>query len=240
MLLAFLNGCLNLEFGDEAKVLPYLKMRPGDRLDREAKVSAMKEKMGAEKALKVLAEQLAATQATKAGSHTIDEDNERAHLLATLRLWMLKACSTIEMNQNELGMLEMMASRRAAGGGGEDQRMLGGGADARSRKPPVVLTKEKVQEMVRSGQGINRADFKLVTRGYGPIGAPTMSLDELAQIEMAQAAKGGEQSTVKVYDSDAPDSDGDEAANAATYKAREWDVFKDTTRNGDGNRHNMG
>ena len=50
MLLAFLNGCLNLEFGDEAKVVPYLKMRPGDRLDREAKVSAMKEKTGAEKA----------------------------------------------------------------------------------------------------------------------------------------------------------------------------------------------
>ncbi len=30
-----------------------------------------------------------------------------------------------------------------------------------------------------TGQTVDRCNFKLVTRGYGPIGAPTMTLDDV-------------------------------------------------------------
>ena len=33
--------------------------------------------------------------------------------------------------------------------------------------------------MSLTGETINRADFQLLTNGFGPIGAPTMSLQEL-------------------------------------------------------------
>ena len=32
--------------------------------------------------------------------------------------------------------------------------------------------------MVSTGKPVNRANFQLITRGYGPIGAPTKTLDE--------------------------------------------------------------
>ena len=41
-----------------------------------------------------------------------------------------------------------------------------------------ILTIRNTKEMSLTGKNVNRADFQLITRGYGPIGAPTMSLDE--------------------------------------------------------------
>jgi len=34
------------------------------------------------------------------------------------------------------------------------------------------------QEMALTGKGLDRHTFKLITRGHGPIGAPTRTLDE--------------------------------------------------------------
>lgn len=127
--------------------------------------------------------------------------------------------------------------------------------------------------MARTGQGLNRADFQLITRGYGPIGAPNMSLEQFAgmpvmssraflwrhpsahkyisavsdffaglitdalDLEMAKAAKAAKAAPPPQED---VDEDTDAAADAATYKAREWDEFKDHVRRGDGNKHNRG
>ena len=49
-----------------------------------------------------------------------------------------------------------------------------------------------VQQMSSTGAQINRADFQLITRGYGPIGAPTKTLDEALAEEMAMMAKPSE------------------------------------------------
>ena len=49
---------------------------------------------------------------------------------------------------------------------------------SRPKEPPLVLTKEVVEKMVRENASLNRANFKLITRGFGPIGAPTMSIEE--------------------------------------------------------------
>lgn len=37
-LVGFLEGCLSLGFGSEEKFARFIEMKPGDRLDREAKV----------------------------------------------------------------------------------------------------------------------------------------------------------------------------------------------------------
>ncbi len=45
-------------------------------------------------------------------------------------------------------------------------------------EPPIVLTRDMVTKMALEGTSIDRASFKLITRGFGPIGAPTMSIDD--------------------------------------------------------------
>jgi hypothetical protein len=59
-----------------------------------------------------------------------------------------------------------MDVRGAMGGGGAS-------ADVRTKpKAPMVITKEMVSEMMLTGQGINRADFQLITAGYGLVNPP--------------------------------------------------------------------
>lgn len=59
----------------------------------------------------------------------------------------------------------------------------------------------------------------------------------VSDLEMAKAAEAARAAPPPPEDLD---DDTDAAADAATYKAREWDEFKDHVRRGDGNKHNRG
>lgn len=92
-----------------------------------------------------------------------------------------------------------------------------------------------VQQMVSTGQGISRSNFQLLTRGYGPIGAPTKTLDEALAEEMAMMAKPSSDTPVAQ-----PDEDSDAMADAQTYKDRAQDEYRDWNRRGDGNKMGYG
>jgi immunoglobulin-binding protein 1 len=98
-----------------------------------------------------------------------------------------------------------------------------------------------VDEMVRTGKPINRADFKLVTRGFGPIGAPTMTLEQLADKEMADAMRRSQEAAQAAAEKELTDPDSEEVVDAETYRERRKDEeYRDHTRRGDGNRYNQG
>jgi len=247
MLVEYLEGLVALGLEKEEAITRYVEMKPGDRLDRDVKVAIMRESMVAEKSLKTFAEQLAA--AKKNGA--VDEELEREHLLKTLKVWSLKAFSQIQMHLSEMGMLQQMMSHKSAakadgraGGaaatGGDDRRQ-----QERPMEKPLVITKDMIKNMAH-GQTINRADFQLINRGYGPIGAPTMSLDEFADLEMAKAIQASQPppNAGALHEDGAHHNchvdDCNDAADAETYKKREWDEWKDDVRRGDGNKMNRG
>eukprot|EP00035_Acanthoeca_spectabilis_P025420 m.458369 g.458369 ORF g.458369 m.458369 type:complete len:365 (+) comp21478_c0_seq1:79-1173(+) len=234
----YLERCGDLGLGDGKPD----ELAPGARPDREAKMAQLREQMDLEKKLKELAQQLADCKASK---KPIDEDLERAHLLTTLQTWLAKSKGQLGSLQQELSMLEQMAAHRranpAVGGAGAD---VGAQADSRTRapaQPPTVITKEMISEMVRTGQPINRADFKLITQGYGPIGAPTMTLQELADKEVAEAMERSQRQAAAEAERAQIDPDSEEAIDLETYRLRHQDEeFRDHVRRGDGNRYNMG
>lgn len=198
--------------------------------------------MAADAKLKALADQM---QNVKMQSGIIDEDLERNHMLATIDSWVLKACGQIEMGFSELEMIESMAAHRAATPNTGDSGPAAPTTSPREQESPFVITKEMIAEMSRTGvpftrPGVNRAEFKLVNRGYGPIGAPTMSMKEYADKEMREMAE----RTLAQARADAAkvelDPDSEEAVEAERQKKIEWDKYKDHTRRGDGNRYNMG
>ena len=256
LLVQFLEDCLKVGMGSEEKFNVYIEQKPNERMSRDVKVAGRKAEMEASRKVKELADAL---EAVKKGSGVVDEELERNHLLMTLQLWNHKACLLLETLLGEQTMLRMMQERSAAGasgpagarsrggaaaaaagGGGSGGGSGGGRHDGRMKpKKPLVVTKEMVNEMMLSQTGISRADFNLITRGYGPIGAPTMTLDQLADMEMAQAADASRRSA-EAEAARPVDDDSDAAADRATYAAREWDKFKDHTRRGDGNKLGMG
>jgi immunoglobulin-binding protein 1 len=148
---------------------------------------------------------------------------------------------------------QMLAAAAAAGPGAPDgdtpPPLLaadGAGGGSARREKPLTLTKEAVAALAQSGKPIDRASFRLVTRGYGPIGAPTMTLDEALAIDMALMAPpsgaGPEQGQAAPPPPPPPhpDDHSDEQADLETYRARAHDEFTDFTRRRDGNRLGMG
>jgi hypothetical protein len=70
-------------------------------------------------------------------------------------------------------MLQQMQQMKATG-----ELDLRRAAPPAAREAPIVLTREMVQRMALENQSITRANFKLITRGFGRIGAPTMSIED--------------------------------------------------------------
>lgn len=200
----------------------------------------MRAKMAMEKKLKELETQLADAKATGA---PLDEDLVREHMLTSIQTYVAKTITQLALLQSESEMLRQMMEHRARPSrerGSESS--TGTSADGhatrkaghRPPEAPITITKEMVAKMSATGGSINRADFQLVTKGYGPIGAPTMTMDELAKIEMENMVKPSAP-VVEEFDEDS-----NEAADLATYKARAADVENDYIRRGDGNKIGMG
>eukprot|EP00041_Stephanoeca_diplocostata_P004786 m.50228 g.50228 ORF g.50228 m.50228 type:complete len:412 (-) comp15367_c0_seq2:149-1384(-) len=252
----FLERCATLGLCSRKKLQPYLELRPNTRPSRDVKVEQMKEQMRLEAALRTLDEQVRAMslRGNTAGADDGD-DVTREHTIKRLEVWVSKACGQLMTLTAERDMLAMMrgahrdtAARPVADARSGIRGAPGGEQSDRRRPPrdpsnpppkPFVITKDMVKEMQRTGQNINRADFTLINRGYGPIGAPTMSLEEYADKEIAEAMQRSAAQAQNDAKQDS-DSDNDDVADAATYRARAMDEEMDNIRRGDGNRYNMG
>ena len=84
-----------------------------------------------------------------------------------------------------------------------------------------------------------RQELQGKVRGYGQY-APTMTIEEFLEKEWEEGRvlQGGPASAEN--QSTEIDEDDYKQSDIATYKAREWDEFKDTHPRGSGNRMNMG
>lgn len=236
----FLRGCLAIGLESDEKLKPHLAppTRIEGRPDRDAKVAQMRAQMALDKKVKALEQQLADAKVSGA---PLDEDLVREHMLTTIQTWVSKSIGQLSTLQSEGNMLRQMAAHRTSGPRGGPPTPSGpSGPRGQERprgqpvEPPMVITKEMVAQMSATGGSMNRADFNLVTKGYGPIGAPTMSMDELAEIEMANMVRPNAPVVQEL------DEDANEVADAATYKARAQDVEWDDMRRGDGNKLGMG
>eukprot|EP00911_Craspedida_sp_UC1_P000377 UC1_evm4s288 len=226
----FLRQCRDMElpFAEREHVSFYLELEPGTKRDRAAKVEHMRG----------LKESETTHSGLKARLARLEEDDELAReaVLSLLAVWVYKACDQIESLGSEMAMLQQMAAFRASG-----RRPAAPPSQPRGPpQPPLVLTKERVREMASTGKGMARADFQLITRGHGPIGAPTRTLEEQADIELAQAMEQQARSAEHAAANPPPEEDSEAAADAETYKARQMDLYKDDHKRGSGNRYNMG
>lgn len=239
----FLTSCISIGLEKEEKVKPYLldseALDPRkSRESREAKVANMRALMTHEKNLKELETQINAANESKA---PIDEDLERDHMLTTLQTWVLKSSAQIVSLQSEMGMLKQMQAHRQSSNSKDKHQEMQSQDGARAPQqqkpePPMVITKDMVKQMATNNSSLHRKDFQLITKGYGPIGAPTMSLDQLADIEIADAMKRSANQKPEVEF----DEDDEFLVDTATYQARDRDVVNDYVRRGDGNKMNMG
>eukprot|EP01147_Barroeca_monosierra_P009310 gene9310-1577_t len=250
----FIENLRDMEFpfAPPTVVNYYLNLSPGARRERDSKISHLK----ATKAAEAMLEKIENVIKNK----DLDEDDEtqREHVMTLLHWYLLKACDQIESLGVEHCMLENVIKMREAG---EDPRFSRETPKPQTDRPepPLVLTSDLVKasyhfrnctagvypcyglwQIAVSGKTIDRSNFKLLTRGYGPIGEPTMSLAELAEIEMKEAREvAGRQREAEAKEQ-AIDPDSEEVCDAETYKAREYDEWKDSHRRGEGNRYNMG
>ncbi|KAI8816686.1 TAP42-like protein [Fimicolochytrium jonesii] len=218
---------------------------------REQKILRYKREKKAKATLEELESQLAlqSKSAGKRGNEIDDEDADddsydddlmRAIILATIDIYIQKSLEALRMIGEELELLRNKApstrslsmmdnsNRVEAKGQGQSLRYAGGAGPLLGGKGevlrPFVITSQR--EAVRSK-----------VFGYGH-NLPTMSVEEYLDKEMERGniiSGGGKMPEAKITD------DNDEAAvDAETYKAREWDEFKDVNPTGWGNRHNKG
>ena len=78
-------------------------------------------------------------------------------------------------------MLQKMEEMRARGMRPDPQKEREAARAAIKPEPPMVLTSEDVKRIAAGGSTIDRSNFRLMTRGHGPIGAPTMTLDQVSK-----------------------------------------------------------
>ena len=71
---------------------------------------------------------------------------------------------------------------------------------------------------------------------FRPTNLPTMTLDEFAEKEKARMAEMERQQEEAKLNQPGDDSDDEKVADEKTYKAREWDDWKDMNEKGSGNK----
>eukprot|EP00048_Salpingoeca_helianthica_P003525 m.68108 g.68108 ORF g.68108 m.68108 type:complete len:354 (-) comp12751_c0_seq4:22-1083(-) len=230
---------LQFPFATDDQIDFFLQMKPGVRRNRDQRIAHMKEISETETKLRELG-QLLEIAAQQPGG---DEDLLREHHLAFIQSWFLKAGELWEMLTTELNMLQQMQQMRATG----ELDLRRAPPPPAAREAPLVLTRDMVQQMALENQSITRANFKLITRGYGRIGAPTMSIEEAlmsgnacCSLKNCMKKEPHTHTTEEEEEAKAREAESDAAADAATMAARELDEYKDTVRRGDGNRYNMG
>ncbi|EDQ88393.1 uncharacterized protein MONBRDRAFT_37569 [Monosiga brevicollis MX1] len=228
--LADLNQ-LQFPFASAEMLEAYVESTPGIRRSREVKIEHLKALRQTEGTVQELRAAIDRAEAQD------DEDLARQHIIALLHMQLLKACEAIDMLGFELKMLEDIEERRR----NNEEIMMRPPTNAdRPPEKPLVLTKEMVQHMAVTGKSVDRANFKLLTRGYGPIGAPTMSLEEVADREVREALERQAQEKLAAANKQELPENSEEADYVDAMQGRAESDYWDNHKRGEGNRYNHG
>lgn len=167
---------------------------------------------------------------------TIDDELDREIILTTIDLFIQRTIENIKLIKDERTLLENMPEAKPRPAGQQDAsatldghpppRMNHQGpllnSDGKILRPFVVASREAIR------QGVFRPGHNL----------PTMTVEEYLdkEIERGNFLSGG----TKEPEKQVADDNDEAAIDAETYKARDWDEFKDANPRGWGNRHNKG
>ncbi|KAI5286341.1 hypothetical protein KEM52_002035 [Ascosphaera acerosa] len=192
----------------------------------------------------------------------VDDETVRQLYLAEIRLYAHRAFQALDQVGEEMRMLAEMARLEpstAAGGTPahqeDDGRRRKPGLDGRYREPSDRLDVGLTQTLRGGGTGgplLSKTGVPLRTftltdrrselqRGVFRPGhnLPTMSIDEYLEEERRRGniIEGGGEASGRPRE---VDEDDEAEADRATYKAREWDEFKEANPRGSGNTLNRG
>ncbi|OAA61397.1 TAP42-like protein [Cordyceps fumosorosea ARSEF 2679] len=216
---------------------------------REAKIAAFR----AEKELKQRLEGLRADPRYRGGGEEggADEDVVRRAHLAAVELGVHEALQGLDSLNREMEMLAMAPERpppppNSTSHGADDPNSRRRDADDSTTWRLDKPLAQRGSGPLLSAQGRPLQPFTLVSGGRADLRAgvfrsghnlPTMSIDEYLEEERRRGniLSGGTDPAPPTVD-----DDDEEAVDRATYKAREWDDFKDENRRGAGNTMNMG
>ncbi|CAG8444073.1 9670_t:CDS:2 [Ambispora leptoticha] len=197
---------------------------------REIKIARYKRKIALEKEIKELEQQFETL------GERIDENIKRKHVLKLVELFIQKSLDELASIKQETELLEKM---RMTLNQGIEQKKTDElyKADSRLRNPNgPLLSKEgrPLQPFIITNkrEAIQKEVFRPGWR------LPTMTVDEYLQQEMERGniiSGGG-----KIPEKKEIDDNDESAIDAATYKAREMDEFKDANPRGWGNRMGKG
>ncbi|KAJ3175747.1 hypothetical protein HDU87_005740 [Geranomyces variabilis] len=172
-----------------------------------------------------------------------DEELLRSLTLTTIDLFIQTSLDALKILHDERALLAAHRARSSSGTSASSSSNADAARlDPQSTRPtqhtgPLMSDKGKILRPFTITPAKDRGQVAKGVFGYGH-NLPTMSVDTFLDLEMERGnfLQGGGAPPEKI----APDDNDEAAADAATYKAREWDEFKDYTPAGWGNRHNKG
>ncbi|KAJ3148775.1 hypothetical protein HDU86_007330 [Geranomyces michiganensis] len=170
-----------------------------------------------------------------------DEELVRLLTLTTIDLFIQTSLDALKILHDERALLAAHRARNpttaASNSSDADARLDPRSAPPTQHTGPLMSESGKILRPFTIIPAKDRGQVAKDVFRYGH-NLPTMSVDTFLDLEMERGnflQGGGAPPEARIVD------DNDEAAaDAATYKAREWDEFKDYTPAGWGNRHNKG
>ncbi|RKO93001.1 TAP42-like protein [Blyttiomyces helicus] len=182
---------------------------------------------------------------SKPNDETIDEELDREMILVTVDLMIQRAIESVKMIRDEIIMVEQMRRARERE---ELERERGG----RSEGTAAVDLRERGRGLVDRTGPVLAPDGKLLRpfvltnrredlqkQVFRPgHNLPTMTLDQYFdnEVKRGNVLSGGTERPAKYV----PEDTDEDAIDAETIKARQWDEFKDDNPRGWGNRMNKG
>lgn len=207
---------------------------------RQIKIEFFKQNKRLEKSLERLeSEYRVHEQENEDGNFGIDEEVKRKLYLTALQHQSMKSFNELEGILMELELLNNIIKM------GSKPDLVEADADKGELRPFEYTAKvEVLNKPILSKHGKVLRNFTLLDKqsqfkngvfGYGQYG-PTMTVEELLEkeFESGRVLQGGEEVEKEV------DEDNEEWNNKQTYKAREWDEFKEANPRGSGNTMNNG
>ncbi|CUS20526.1 LAQU0S01e08592g1_1 [Lachancea quebecensis] len=204
----------------------------GAQLKRQQKIEAYQQSKQVEAQIKALE--------LKYRSDTNNDEDLRELQKYQLKQTAYKALNEIEQNLYEMELLSNFITSPPPSSRIEDVTQEDGDIDRtaytdklESLNQPLV---SKTGKVLRNFTLVNKkTQIKDKVFGYGQY-APTMSVEEFLEKELqsGRVLQGGEQAEPQ------PNEDDEEWQDRETYKAREWDAFKEANPRGSGNTLNRG
>jgi len=155
------------------------------------------------------------------------DEKEREYVLALLRVCIGEAFDNLKSAKQEL---EILQHRRTNASDREED-------DTRMAHRPPPMSSERSSANGRTGpaqpwQLRSNIQAKVFTNG---LSKPTMTIEEFAEYEMALALERQQISKEREAEMAKIDPESEEAVDAATLKARNWDDYKEEVVKGSGN-----